>query len=128
MANADTEYKKGNYEKSLVILKALSVDDSLYLFALWLEGCNHYKLDNFEDAQSAFDKLIRLQDQKLGYEEPDLVNVNWIRILSVLAQWNEKKDGDLKKELDRLLSNFLSNLDPPPKYYERAIKLQEMLR
>lgn len=128
-SQAVTEYESGNYRQSLALLQNVSTADSLYLFSLYLQGHNNYKLGNYEQALESFDAIGSQQNVPTTFNiltNPD--NMAWTRVLVLLSQYRLNKEKSKKIELEQALQQFLATANSgDTTYYNKAIELQNLL-
>lgn len=125
LALALRDYKLKQYQKSLEALGTIMPEDSLYLYAVLLEGHNYYKLGDQEAAIRSFNRFEEQYRQPGHAFKPHMLdNARWTRILAMLAQYRKTNSPEQKEMLLRAVDGFLEVANRADTYYEKAKELK----
>ena len=127
LTSAYRSYESGNHEQSIAYLDEIQRSDSLYILALFLKGHNQYKLKKFEPALSSFDQLLSFYQSDPEYTLPNIDNVKWTKILTLLSLYEIEKNEARKDLLQNELKKFLVEAKPSENNCQKAQELMELL-
>ncbi|MCB0518356.1 MAG: hypothetical protein H6577_06255 [Lewinellaceae bacterium] len=128
LLDAFREYEAGNYTGSLALLDSMPPGDSLYLYALFLRGHDHFRAGRYGQAIGAFDQLEQQFGTNPAYLAPNRDNAGWTRLLALLQLYEKEKSDSKKQALLQAIQAFLEGADNSDIYFKKATELQSSLK